>query len=173
MLYVIAIPKFSPEAQDAIGRFRERHEPERARLVAPHITLVFGLRGYDPDAFVSFCRQTARPWKRFAVTFDDHETAFDPVEGTFKLTLACARGRDEIVALHQALYSGEHGGQRRSDLPFRPHMTVATNVRAEALSEIDMSELGPLPICGVVDAINVAELSAGRLADLARIALDG
>ena len=42
MIYVLAYPVFEPNSAERICAFRAEHEPERANLVPPHITLVFG-----------------------------------------------------------------------------------------------------------------------------------
>lgn len=171
MLYVIAVPRFAAPVQEAIARFRARHEPERARLVAPHVTLVFGLRGCDPDSFARFCRRAVGAQARFSVAFDGPDLSFDPVEKVYKLALACTRGHDRILSLHSALYDGPHRSRLRSDLAFRPHMTVATNVRGEALRDIDLAALGRLPISGTIDAVEVVELTATGLRRVARLDL--
>ena len=51
MIYALAYPVFDPSTARAIDAFRTAHEPERARLVAPHVTLVFGLTSISARDF--------------------------------------------------------------------------------------------------------------------------
>ena len=43
MIYVLAYPVFEPMSAERINAFRAKHEPDRAKLVPPHVTLVFGV----------------------------------------------------------------------------------------------------------------------------------
>lgn len=171
MLYVIAIPKLAASVQEALAHFRALHEPERARLVAPHITLVFGVTGYAPHPFADFCRHAVGGQRSFPVEFEGHEITFDPVERVHKLTLLCSRGGDSAISLHRALYAGDHRSQLRPDIPYRPHITIAANADASALRAIDPSAICDLPIRSVIDSVEVVQLAAGDLRNVASISL--
>ena len=171
MLYVIAVPRLAPSVQEVLAHFRAVYEPERARLVAPHVTLVFGMAGFDPASFADFCRHAVVGHKSFPVAFEGHEISFDPVERLHKLALLCSDGKGSVISLHQALYAGEHRSQLRDDIAYRPHMTIAAHGSASALSDIDTSDIFGTPIHGVIDSLEVVQLSDGVLHSIARIPL--
>lgn len=171
MIYVLGYPKFSAELTAALDRFRAAHEPDRAKLVRPHVTLVFGLTGVDPGGFADFCKETIAGTDPIKVDFDRCALEHDPLEGNHKLMLICRQGRQALTELHRALYDGPHRAQLDRARPYRPHMTVATNADRAALESLDLSPLGPFPIRGVVDEAEAVSLSEGRLHRLSATSL--
>lgn len=171
MLYVLAFPKFNVKLTASLARFRSKYEPERARLVRPHVTLVFGLSGVDPGAFSDFCEDTLSGARRIQVDFDRFVLDYDPFEGKHKLLLLCRRGREEIASLHRQLYFGPHSQQLDANYPYRPHMTVATDRDRDDLANLDPSAIGELPIQGVLDTVGLVSLSDGSLKTVKCISL--
>lgn len=166
MLYVLAFPKFETTLTSSLARFRAKHEPERAQLVRPHITLVFGLSGVDSEAFADFCQDTLSVAKPVPLDFDRFTVEYDPFEEKHKLLLQCGCGYDEIVSLHQRLYSGPHSQQFDHGQPYRPHMTIATNRDRASIAQLDPSVIGELPIRGILDIIELVSLNGGELKTL-------
>lgn len=171
MIYVLAYPELPSRVSENIAVFRSSHEPDRARLVEPHITLVFGLRNIrDPDA-VGFCEQTVSQLPGISIAFSNSRIDYDPFEEVHKLSLAISVGADRLIALHQSLYDGPHHSQLHPGIPYRPHMTVATNRNRSALEALDTAAIGAFPIAGRVSRLEVVKLAAGTLHTLAAFEL--
>lgn len=166
MMYVLGFPRFDAGLTESLDRFRLEHEPQRARLVRPHVTLVFALSGVDPAAFSDFCRDALDGVRAIDVEFERSVLDDDPFEKTHKLLLECGRGRDAIVSLHRRLYDGPHGRQFDTTKPYSPHMTVATNDDRAALDGVDPSVIGAFPIRGVLDTVELVSLENGALRTL-------
>ncbi len=173
MLYVLAFPEFAPHTLQAIDGFRRLHEPERASRVRPHVTLVFGLHTAQSSEVIAKCRAAAGTTGNLTVTFAQTEVVFDPFEHTSKLFLICERGKDVLTALHHLLYDAPYRTELRKDIPYKPHMTIATHPERARIEQLDASVLGPFPIRGMIHALDIVETEAGRLRTLARIPLSG
>ncbi len=169
MLYVLAYPRFAPDLLDRIQSFRQRHEPARAALVRPHVTLVFGLRDVDQSSFCAMSRRAVAGVGRFRVTFQGANLRFDPHAQDYKLMLTCIRGDATLSALHRRLYDGPHRSQFDARQPYQPHMTVGTNTQKAALASAGAAWSEPLS--GQISALEVVRLADNRLTTCCTIAL--
>lgn len=166
MIYVLAYPEFEPATDDALATFRAAHEPERARLVPPHVTLVFGLRNISDEAMAEQCKRVASQTRPFKVTFADGEFIHDTFENTHKIVLPCVMGADELTMLHERLYDGPQRVELNSTIPFRPHMTIATNSERPVLETISTAVLGPFPLAAQITQLELVRVADGTLSTL-------
>lgn len=171
MIYVLAFPVFEPDLEHRIAAFRRTHEPERANLVGPHITLVFGLRAVEPLAFADACARAVSQTAEIKVAFSGSRVVHDPHENTYKIFLMVSTGKNQITRVHQSLYDNPLRAQLDPGCPYRPHMTVATHPDRSCLDAIDVGVLGDFPIRGVIRRIEVVELDAGQLRTIRTLAL--
>ena len=113
-LFAVAnsLPWLPPEP---IGSFRRAHYPT-GHLLAPHLTVVFPVSAaaIDGDAFRNHVRGVVSRTPAFDVRLTGLEKSWD-----HWLFLAVAQGHDEVVALHDALYT---------DI-LHPHLPGGTSVR--------------------------------------------
>lgn len=156
---------------ESLDLFRAAHESQRANLVRPHVTLVFGLKTVQPMEFLAFCTTMTGHVSELAVEFDTTEIVYDHFENSHKLLVKCSIGEPELMALHAKLYDGPHRVERHSELSYRPHMTVATNEDRSVLERLDAGEIGTFPIFGMIKSLAVVEIAAGTLRPLGTIAL--
>lgn len=171
MIYVLAYPEFERSVAESINRFRSAYEPERARLVPPHVTLVFGIRNAHPPDFLALCEHVADHVSEFAVDFTASDIVYDPYEKTHKLFLLGSTGKPALIALHQQLYDGPHRTELNLNAPYRPHMTVATHEDRTIIERLDVAALGAFPIPGKIGALEVVELVDSTLHPLRTIPL--
>jgi len=163
MIYVLAYPQFDTRVSDALAAFRRLHEPVRARLVAPHVTLVFGVRNSSPEEISNICKQVATTTSAISTEFSTCEVSYDPFEKVHKISLMCAKGASLINALHEKLYEGPHNGELRPDIPYRAHMTIGANADRSQLENADTASIGPFPIKAEINSLSVVQLTAGEL----------
>lgn len=163
MIYVLAYPQFEPSVAERIRRFRTENEPARAELVPPHVTLVFGLMNIRLHGFLAHCEAVASRSSQFEVSFVSEEIAHDPFEKTHKLLLVSSTGSSQLAALHDQLYEGVQRAERKVDIPYRPHMTIATNPDRTIIGRLETSFLGGFPLLGTIQALEVVKLENGRL----------
>lgn len=170
-LYVLIYPKLSPSALVEIERFRRRHEPGRATLVAAHITVGFAIPSTSAEALLQHARQLARDVEAFKVSFASIRPSWDPLSAEHKLFLIMEDGRVQIADLHDALYRRLPASDQASDLAFEPHMTIATASSQRDIEIASADAAFVLPIVGTADELTVAELGPDGLRPLASIAL--
>lgn len=103
MIYVLAYPAFAPHIADRINAFRTQHEPKRAKLVPPHITLVFGVADAYLQIVSDLLDVATGQVNAFPVGFGSSIIEFDSFEKKHKLFLLCDEGRERIAVLQAAL----------------------------------------------------------------------
>lgn len=107
--------------------------------------------------------ETSGKTQDFSIEFHTTEIDFDPFEEKYKIFLRCGEGGEEITALHNQLYNGEHRIEFASGNLFRPHMTVATYDKRVDIERVEVSELGDLPIWGKLFALQIVRFAHGKL----------
>jgi 2'-5' RNA ligase len=171
MLYVLSYPVLTKADNERIEAYRRAYEPERARLVRAHVTLVFGVRSIETNDLVSRVAALATKRSAFAVIFDRAEQTESP-GGVHNIFLLTSEGAFALETMHQELYAGSLGPELLPGMPFRAHMTVATASSPDLIQPAmkDVPKLG-LPIRGLINTLNVVLLENGTLADLGRFPL--
>jgi len=129
---IVIFPMFADTAP--IERLRRAYDP-LADFIAPHITLVFPFTSaIATEALAAHMRRATRGLAPFEVTLRE-------VTGHMEdyLFLNVKRGADQLVALHDQLYSGILTRYLAPEHTFTPHLTVGRLPTAErfALALID------------------------------------
>jgi len=158
MIYVLAYPKFEKHVLRRLDDFRRVHEPERAKLVVPHLTLVFGVKQKFTEDVVGLCEELAGVTSPISLAFSRSEISYDTFENVHKLSLVCNKGAELITALHEKLYQGPHQSERHPDIAYRPHMTVGTNFDVSKLENVDVTTIGQFPIKAEFNHLSVVQL---------------
>ncbi|PKM39428.1 MAG: 2'-5' RNA ligase [Firmicutes bacterium HGW-Firmicutes-9] len=127
---IVLFPKFSNI--EAIQAVRERFDP-LANYIAPHITLVFPFEStLSTVELKAHLRHTLAGMKQFAVSLSG-------VTGDFRdgyLFLNVKQGNDNIIDLHDRLYSGALEPFLFRKVTYCPHITVG---RVEEPSAFDLA----------------------------------
>jgi len=171
MIYVLAYPKLEAKISRSLAAFRQTHEPERAQLVAPHITLVFGVRKSSPEEIAAICDQVASKTSAISTEFSKSEICYDPFEKVHKISLLCTKGAKQLTALHRDLYEGPHSDEFDTDIPFRPHMTVGANSNLSELEDVSLASIGTLPITAEIDSLSVVQIANRELQTICSVKL--
>lgn len=141
-------------------------------MVGAHVTLVFGVTSVSAAALTDLARAIAKDQPPFEFAIDGQEVEAHEM-GEHNLLLTVGQGRDAFVAMHEAFYAGVLAGERRSDVAFSPHITIATNPRLDAVINA-APEAKPLTaIRARIDAIDVVRLSGQILEPIVSIPLTG
>jgi len=163
MIYVLAYPKFNEQISQRLENFRCVHEADRARLVRPHLTLVFGVNQKYAEDMVALCEQVADSTASISLVFSKSEIIYDSFEKVYKISLVCSEGADLITDMHERFYQGLPQSERNSDVIYRPHMTVGTNVDVSKLEDVDVSTIGAFPIEAECNRLSIVELNGNEL----------
>ena len=171
MLYVLSYPVLAKADDERIEAYRRIYEPERARLVGAHVTLVFGVRSITTSDLASQVAALAMKRSAFEVTFDRAEQAESP-GAVHNVFLLAREGALDLKSMHQELYAGALSSELLPSMPFRAHMTVATAASRDLLQPaIKGIPKLRLPIRGLISALNVVSLENGTLTDVGRLQL--
>ena len=128
------LPWLPPEP---IASFRRTHDPT-ASVVPPHITLVFPVPTSTVDAahFREHVRGVISRTPSFEIRLKGFERSWD-----HWLFLLVAEGRDEVITLHDELYTGVLEPHLWTEQPFHPH--VGLGVFVEEGDDQDLLEPRP------------------------------
>lgn len=108
-----------PEIDDTdIQAFRKKHDP-LFELVRPHVSIVFPFTASDPTQAIDHITHKLRPWKPFDIRLTGLEKAWDNW-----LFLLLDRGKQEIIELHDQMYTGPLAPFLRNDIEFIPHLSL-------------------------------------------------
>ncbi len=114
---IVAFPKIEPIA--VIQRLREMYDPLTASI-APHMTLVFPFESaLTTDELAEHVSQAVAGFEPFSLRLQ----GITGQEGEY-LFLNVKRGNDQIIELHDRLYSGPLASFYRAEFTYVPHLTV-------------------------------------------------
>jgi 2'-5' RNA ligase len=174
VLYVLCYPALSVPDTERIEAFRRVHEPLRADLVRAHITLVFGVSSMSRKDLRNLVVSVAAKARPIPISLDGLTIWQDPMSGEGKLFLKVCEGRDGLISLHRKLYEGLGHSGFRPDIPFDPHVTVAT---ASSQCRIQAAKAAAsvlaLPVFGHIEALEIVSLHGDKLSSVDHIRLGG
>jgi 2'-5' RNA ligase len=102
---------------EPIGSFRRSHYPT-AHLLDPHLTLVFPVpAAIGRDAFRAHVREVVSRTRAFDIRLRGLDKSWD-----HWLFLGVAEGHEEVIALHDALYTGILQPFLWTEQPYAPHV---------------------------------------------------
>ena len=172
-LYTIAYLSVNTPAQAFIDGFRCQHDPQ-VNLVAPHFTLVFGCTAIPEAAYLGHVAALARHAQ--PIRFHCRHAmlhAGEPGAGAH-VFLVPDEGNSAIARLHDRLYTGVLAPHLRLEIPYVPHITIASTPgigAAKALCD-GLNQAG-LDIEGQVRSLTVGALRDGRFQAIAEHPLGG
>jgi 2'-5' RNA ligase len=169
MIFTLAMPRWSADAQAVVQQFRRAHDPQ-FELVAPHFTLVFGaaLEAQPCIAHVRAVAQSSAP-----IPFKlSHAMLHYTGDGPAHVFLVAAEGAAGMTRLYRQLYGGPLAPSLRLDKPFVPHITIAAVENpATAMQIADRWNAQDISLSGEIDALTIGQITDGRFAVLAETRL--
>jgi 2'-5' RNA ligase len=124
-----------------INRLRSKYDPQ-FRLIAPHVTIMFP----TPDSIgerslVSHIESVLHRWESFPIRLKGLQRSWDEY-----LFLLLNKGKEDVIRLHDEIYTGLLSEYRDEAPPFIPHVTLGVftgknEEYAQALKEAERSNL--------------------------------
>lgn len=175
MRYALCYPSLSEPDEQLIDSFRQRHDERYKDVVAHHFTIGFGIDALGDNEYLEHVRRQARrqapiPFVcRYAMA-GRNDINFEE----FYVFLVPDEGFSEICKLHDRLYTGPFAPFHRPDIPFIPHIGIATHRDAAVIKALcdSLNDQG-LHIEGHLDSITVAEYDGNVITNLEEIELQG
>ena len=169
MLLCVAYPKLEGSAGLLIREFREEHDQRYVDVIDAHWTMVFpgsceGIEEQQLGDHISSVAMQSSPIHfccRYALVYDD-DSGDD-----YYLFLVPDEGFSGISRLHDRLYSGFLRPRLRLDIPYVPHIGIATGKDPDALYELAKAwNAAGHEIGGVVDSLTLCSYDGAEVRDL-------
>ena len=166
-LFTLCYPRLTVADRSFIDEFRQEHDIPFRDVVAPHFTMVFGcsdvpLATYRPHVAEVARSQTVLNFSlRYAMLGNDDSNS------DYYVFLVPDEGYSEISRLHDKLYQGPLASHLRLDIPYIPHIGIATipdAVRVKTLC--DQLNTSGVEIHGKIDALTVCSYDGSKINDL-------
>ena len=166
-LLALCYPKLRAEDQLFIDGFRDRHDLAYRDVVRAHFTMVFQVRDLAEPVFTEHVARVAErstPIRfvcRYAMVHNDISS------DDYYVFLVPDEGFSELSLLHDALYTDVLAPKLRLDVPYVPHIGVATLKDAGRCKELADELNGQrLSVDGGLDEISVVEYNGKAVTDL-------
>ncbi|MEI8073080.1 MAG: 2'-5' RNA ligase family protein [Candidatus Saccharibacteria bacterium] len=171
-LVVIAYPKISQADLDWVQSVRKEKDKLNYMVIEPHFTFVFPVANVDEQEFISHVREKAKDAKAITFTLNKTKVVKDSFNEYWHTFLVPSEGYDEIVKLHDLLYTGSLQKELRLDIPFVPHVGIGSDVDPEKMKQLEEElKAKGLHISGVVDELAIASFDGKSVKTISTIQL--
>jgi hypothetical protein len=172
-ILAISYPSLDDQDYQWIQRIRQQHDILYYDVVAPHFTLVFPTFDVDQDHFARHIREKVQGQKPIAITMRCAIVVKDVLSNYTHTFLVPDQGFSDIVKLHDNFYSGLLADKLRLDIPYIPHISVATSldpIECKVVAdEINRQEVA---ISGFLRIIDIAQYANRTVTTLEQIVLE-
>ena len=166
-LLALCYPKLSAEDRRFIDEFRDRHDLAYRDVVRPHFTMVFQVRDVAESTFSKHVARIARASAAFHFVCRYAMVHNDVSSDDYYVFLVPDEGFSELALLHDALYTEVLISKLRLDIPYVPHIGIATLKDSARCKELaDELNSRRLSIGGKVDEITVVAYNGKVVVDL-------
>lgn len=171
-LAVVSYPAIGKDDFDWIQSIRREHDHLFFGVVAPHLTIVFPTDGIAQSALIEHVADRVSVCQSFEIVFRCAILGDPDFMGHAHAFLTPDEGFSDVVRLHDRLYTGPLASELRMDLPFIPHVGIASTPSLEECKTI-VNELNEerFEIRGQVDALDVIGYDGTRVWSIERYAL--
>ena len=169
----IAFPDVAPGDLERIEDVRRRRDPAQHALLGAHVTFVFP-SSRDREPFVRHVSAVAAVTAPIPFVLRTARVLPGVARERFHVALVPDEGYDAMVALHDRLYTSPLAPALRHDLPFVPHMTVASAPDRPTCNHIarELNASG-LAITGTLEALDVVSVTDAAVRTVCRAPLNG
>lgn len=171
--YVVCYPQLAAPDRRWIDEIRRNHDPQAA-LIAPHITLVFGLTDIGEAVLTRHITSCAVAQAKIEIRFAAIECHRGFREEASYAYLLPDRGHAEVAALHDALHTGpllRRGGAMPA---FLPHVTLGRSEdRGAVRALINAHRVPQGGISARLNALTLIALDGGAVRPIAESAFGG
>ena len=125
-LYSLCYPTLSEDDDEFIRSYRRAHDLPYRDVVDHHFTIVFGISDLDKDAYTRHVRGIATSHPPISFVCRYAMLGNDASNDDYYVFLVQDEGYSAISLLHDRLYSGPLTPFHRLDIPYIPHIGIAT-----------------------------------------------
>jgi 2'-5' RNA ligase len=168
---VISYPDLAREDYDWIQTIRAQYDAQY-KFIAPHFTLVFPFLLENSADLIQHVQKKTQGIKRIPFVIRQAITVKDKLSESYHLFLTPDEGSDDIIRLHDNLYTGILAAELRRDIPFIPHITLGNIGTQEIFHTLTENfNAVPLNIKGTLGILEIASLEGQKVLTQERISL--
>jgi 2'-5' RNA ligase len=168
----VAYPSLSEKDFQWIQDIRKKHDKLFYNLIAPHFTLIFPTENVPLNQFIKHVKTISSKFSSFPFVcrcatigdpdFLDHAHLF----------MIPDEGFSDIIKLHDAFYTGILESELRLDIPFIPHIGVASDSSPETCKRIaDKINQQHFEIRGRIEKLDIIEFDGTSTNTLEQVEL--
>lgn len=170
-LVVITYPVWSSQDRSRIDALRSEHDPLRAGVVDPHLTLVSPTASLQVDALQEHTRSHAEAFGPITLLLDRLDVVEDDSGAFFHTFLVPTIGYEQVVALHDALYRPPLDAELRRDIEYVPHVGVGTGARTAMIALAEQLRREGVTIPARLKELTIARYDGTKVHDLVTVPL--
>lgn len=166
-LYTLCYPTLTSEDRRFIDDFRREHDVPFRDVVAPHLTLVFGCDEVPELTYREHVRAVAQSQRVIRFSCRYAMVGNDDSNESYYVFLVPDEGYSEISRLHDRLYRGVLAPYLRLDIPYVPHIGIATIADPRRIKTLcdELNSTG-VAIHGQIEAMSVCSYDGTKITDL-------
>lgn len=169
---VLAYPTLAQEDFDWIQAIRRAHD-RLFEAVEPHFTIVFPTEKLSAADLVDYAESKVCGQPKIIFVLMKALVIEDNSQNLFHAFLVPSIGSPEITALHDLMYTGALASELRIDLPFIPHITIASDKRRDIIQQlVEEIDDRAIQIKGVIESLTVSSYDGIRVKDIKRVPLE-
>jgi 2'-5' RNA ligase len=155
-LLVLAYPTVAESDWAWMQQIRAGHDQRYLQVVDPHFTLVFPVFDLAVEPFVDHVLASVQGQSPIPFVVRCATVVKDVLSDDSHVFLVPDEGHSGVVKLHDRLYTGLLRSQLRLDIPFIPHIGVATSVDIECCKSVaDALNAQDFTMAGVIDRLDI------------------
>jgi hypothetical protein len=153
---VVNYPTLSSDDFNWIQLIRQRHDRLFFKAIAPHFTIVFPTDEINESSMIEHLNQKLSKFEAFDCVFRCAIIGDPNFMGHAHVFLIPDEGFSNLVRLHDRLYTGILEAELRLDLPYIPHIGVASLPNVEECKTIvDELNQQKFEIRGRIDTLDI------------------
>lgn len=168
---VLGYPNISEADFDWIQGIRKESDKHYYGVVQPHFTFVFPTDKLPADKLAEHVKTKAKDAPAIQFRLDKAVVVEDDSKTFTHVFLVPSDGSDEINELHDDFYTDELASELREDIPFIPHVGIATGEKEAMLALADRINDEGVDIRGSIGALSVAIYDGEKVEDVQQIEL--
>lgn len=163
---IIAYPTITDSDYQWVQSIRQANDPQFS-VVSPHITLVFASSEdiITKVEMIEHVTSSIANRKRFDFEIDKAVVARNNSDSQVHLRIGT--GANEIISIHDILYDGILSRELRKDIPYVPHITVASSADKSTIQKLaDTINKESRRIKGTIDRITIGLFDGESVHDM-------
>jgi 2'-5' RNA ligase len=172
LLVTVAYPEITDQDFEWIQSIREEFDDVYFGVIEPHFTFVFPFETENEPEFIQEIEELVKNQKPINFELDHAVAVEDHTKQFWHGFLVPTKGTDEITKLHDLLYSQKLKPQLREDIPFIPHLGIASSPdQASINSLIKKLNTKKRVVAGTISKLTICRYADNTITNIKEIDL--